>query len=348
MVGVRLVCIMVMMGLVAAAFGVPAAAAQESPLDLYKTLAYEVIITDSADHADFTDMREFAIGEPGDETIVVRIKVGAWSVADANLGVHLFYTAGGKNFRSGVNGAGRPASTNPWSECYRDGATAYCTMPYETLGVAVGDQITATYGISYIAVAQDYAPGLLFVPDGVLAPHGKDYTITGGPARPAELPPANITVELPSEAVAENGSVALPFHVANHAVDNDTVAFTIDSAPANWTVEVRDSSGTAVANATLGPGSNASFELAVANALEPGVQNVTLNVTSSMGFAQLFSVSVLVPMPESPANESAPGTQNATEAAATDEAAPVPAPPILLAGLAIAGVALALRRRIKY
>lgn len=266
----------------------------------YDEVAFTVLITDPSDHQDFWDIREVAVGEPGDETLVFRIKPNAWAASSVPTGsIDLFFTAKGTNVRSGITISGG-VSGSVMEKCLKDGAIGYCVVSYGKLNVEVGDKITGTYAISYLGFAQDYAPGGHYEEAVITAAKGKNYVITGGPVKAPEAPlaVANLTVELPAEVQAVNGSAAVEIKLTNGATVNETVAVAVESLPENWTTNLRQADGTPAGNVTLAPGANASLSAVISGAEAPGTYQIQVNVTSSLGFAQVFEVAVTVPEPQ--------------------------------------------------
>jgi hypothetical protein len=317
----------------------PSAAAQDA--SAYAEVAFTPIITDAADHADFWDIREIALGEPGDGTIVFRITVESWSIPGLPTGsVDVFFDAGGSSWRSGVNTAGSPASSQPFDACVRDGDVAYCTFTYETLDVVPGDVISSTRAISYAGVAQDYAPGGHYVPDGVTGPRGDDYVITGGPDADGALPAealANLTlVASATNATGTADSIVqymLNLTNAGTAATNfslnatdvpDGVNLSFD--PVQGLLEANASIQVAV-EATIGP--NASAGPHNFTVLVDGFQNATIRL------------SLVVEAPEL-GHDDPVGNATAEEA---DTQLPAPGAPVVLAVLAAALMLLVRKRR---
>lgn len=238
---------------------VPASAAP------FEGVTFTPLFSDAADLAGFLDIREVAVGEPGDETLILRFSTGTFSTAPpsaAPASIHLFMTTPGGAFRAGLTSTGAPTTHSSSaggsvSACVVDGNVAYCTVTYESMKAAVGDELKGTSAISYLGAAQDYAPGGLYVPDGVLGPKGSNYMLTGCTAA---VCPGPGTAE-PSITYAELDTSSLKQGVSEPTTGTFVYNFTNELSTAvlnyevngtgNVTMQVRDGNGTSVFNQTF-------------------------------------------------------------------------------------------------
>ncbi|MES2154907.1 MAG: hypothetical protein V4510_07200 [bacterium] len=147
----------------AASLGQTAAAA---PFD---DLEFQPVWTDPADALGFADMRELAIAEPGNGTLLVRIQVAdftdpvgtggeVWLQLLTQAGESDVWTSRQLRFDSHGESALAPIPCRP------EGNAAYCWVPYELYELAVGKGLTSIKGYSYSnapanpLVLQDCAP----------------------------------------------------------------------------------------------------------------------------------------------------------------------------------------------
>lgn len=160
----------------------------------YDGVEFSPIITDASDHPiGFLDIREVAIGEPGNETFVVRFTVE--NVRRPNRPsdtVALWYRVGEEiSRRSGTDSTGRPIGDVLFDSCLIYENSIYCVMPYAALKARAGDKMRETYAVSYasvevITIGQDWAPGGLFYGETQSRPKGKDYELQGSTRRPSD------------------------------------------------------------------------------------------------------------------------------------------------------------------
>ena len=122
---------------------------------LYDDMTFTTIITDGADAVGFNDIQELALGEPGDDTIVVRIKPAAFTPAPPPDVASIDYWPDDLRliFRPNAAFAGG------YTGCTIDGSYGYCILPYDALDLAVGGEVPAANAISYLGSAVDCAPG---------------------------------------------------------------------------------------------------------------------------------------------------------------------------------------------
>jgi hypothetical protein len=252
-------------------------------------LTFKAIITDSQDFVGFLDIREIAIAEPGDGTIILRFTTGGWTTApppEAPGSIHLFMTTPGWAFRAGVVSTGAAVTHSSSvggtvSSCAVESSIAYCVVTYASMKATVGSKLTGTSAISYAQAAQDYAPGTLYAPDGVLGPKGLDYTLTGctrtdpltcpGAASPPVVPP-------PAVVGAVQNTTYYDVNATEVRAERNGTAGTAPTDIYNWTIPAGTFEFSY--NATVLNGS-ASFAFFDDNATSVATQNLTANGTST-------------------------------------------------------------------
>ncbi len=110
-----------------------------------------------------------------------------------------------------------------------------------------------------------------------------------------------------------HGTATVVGNLTNNASANDTATFGLERVPEGWNVEVRVGQN-ATTNLTLAASAAQDFELVISNALTPGDYNFTLNVTSTLGFAEARQLNVTVA-----AAEPSPTTSGRTDLHHPDE-----------------------------
>lgn len=231
---------------------------------LYEDLTFTTLFNDPQDNVGFLDIRDVSIAETGLQEIVLRYGIDTTLPAQATVSQALFFTAGGTDWSTGVTATGAPAGNGNWDRpavksCTFDGGKAYCAIDYASLGVVVGDAITATSGISYAGVAQDYAPAQgPWIPHGLLGAKGADYTLVGC-TRVADCPttatapagPVYGNLTTPSLTygvnVATTGTFVFNFTTA---LSNATLAYAVNGT-GNLTMQVLDGAGALQVNQTF-------------------------------------------------------------------------------------------------
>lgn len=184
------------LAVMAAIFLLPLASAQVP----YEEIGFEVVVDESAtpDGAGFYDISSFAIGEPGDGTLVFRYTTGDNSVSDPLASVAVFFGSPG-----GARSMGYSSSFAPWANGNIDSNTpdsceatsntvVHCIVSYEKVGGHVGATLTNPYLLSYLGVAYDWAPApggyavgtalslASQTPAGApISPFGTSYVLTG-------------------------------------------------------------------------------------------------------------------------------------------------------------------------
>lgn len=119
---------------------------------LYEDMTFTPIMVDGADAIGFNDILEVALGEPGDETVVVRITTSDIATAPPTASIDYFVGDLRLIFRPDASFDGG------YTSCAIDGGLGYCVVEYDTLGLAVGDEVPAANAISYFGTAVDCAP----------------------------------------------------------------------------------------------------------------------------------------------------------------------------------------------
>lgn len=317
---------------------------------VYDEVPFTAIITDGQDHGDFLDIREIAVGEPGDGTLVFRFKPGGWTLTDATFSQHIFFTAKATAYRSPLNAAGGSGTSyQPFDKCIKDGTTAYCYHTYEKMKVKPGDKITATYAISYAGAAQDYGPGGLFVPDGVLAPKGKDYTITGGPAPKEETLVEAFALKARNATVSVLAGSAAKFELTLTNAGNGSANYTFAVAglPEGYASEFSSSNG------TLEALTEGTSDLTIAVPADAAAQSLNFTVAvvgPNGGNASVTLELVILAGGEGVGGDStsAAGSDGAGSAVTAKGGEDTPGLMLPLVVLSLLGTAAAIRRRVNH
>lgn len=230
----------------------PGAGAQADPA-AYADLEFTVIIEDAQDHVGFLDIREVALGEPGDGTLVARFTVQDFGLNAGTEAFHFFMTTPAGGLRAGFDTSGAPAthssSAAGFESCAVDGDTVYCVLPYESIEAEVGTVLEGTYVITYQQAAQDFAPGGYFE-SAVLGNRGDDYTITGGDAVTPVVESLTIDGVL-EQTVAGNGTATFDVNVTNTGADNATINMTVGNATGDLDLTFDPASATLIANESV-------------------------------------------------------------------------------------------------
>ncbi len=231
----------------------PGVAAQADPA-AYAELEFTVIIEDAQDHVGILDIREVALGEPGDGTLVARFTVQDFSTQAGTESFHFFMTTPAGSFRAGFDASGGPSthssSNGGFDSCAVDGSVVYCVLPYDAIEAEVGSELTGTSVITYQTVAQDFAPGGYFE-SSVLGNTGDDYTITGGDAAAA---PAVETLAIDAEAeqtIEGHGTATFPVTITNQGADNATFNMTVGNTTDDLPLTFDPASATLAANESI-------------------------------------------------------------------------------------------------
>lgn len=333
---------------------------------LYEDLTFTVSATDGADAADFLDIRELAFAEPGDGTVVFRLKTAGHTAIPTST-VDLFFAANGKSdYRiSHQSGGGAGAG---FKSCTVDGSTAYCILTHETLGGGVGTVMSQVRAISYAGSAVDWAPSQ--VPAGVqlalaiagMPSYGKDYLLVGCTKTDAAAcsgagvaDPGTVFGNLTSARLLQSFSVP----TTGEYVYNFTqplaraVLQHASNGTGNLTLLVADGNGTVHVNQTLAAGSNGTFAL---DGVAPGNWSYTIQFEAFNGTLEL---DIVAPANTTATSTTASGTATSTRttsgsstsaaASGSDTAstspvaeAPGPAAPLVLL---LVGALVVVRRR---
>lgn len=153
------------LGLLTAAGAVRAPAQERNP---FGAEDFTTIIKDAQDQGGYLDIREVAVGQSPDGTVVFRWTVTGdptEPVPGSYMEIH-FETPRGSYYVA-VSSAGTPwaSADSPagFDECTFEDDGIYCRMSLSALGVGPGDHITATWADSWCCVAAgsyvDVAPG---------------------------------------------------------------------------------------------------------------------------------------------------------------------------------------------
>ncbi|MHB1260165.1 MAG: hypothetical protein ACYC2H_00470 [Thermoplasmatota archaeon] len=317
---------------------------------LYEDMTFTPVITDGAgDAAGFNDIVEFALGEPGDGTIVVRIKPAAFSPAPPAAAASIDYFVG--DLRISV----RPDATHTaeYSSCTIDGAFAYCILPYDALDLEVGDDVPAANAISYFGSAIDCAPDT--TPGTACAltvGAGSAYTLVG--CTTTSCPDDGAGPTIPTIQFSNVTTPELGIHQSFSSATNDTYQFNwtsslsaaeleleVQAVSGNATLTIVDGSGSTLVNKTYLEGDTVAQDLADA----AGNWTVRLAYTAFVG-----NVSLSIRGASAPITNTTTSQTSTTEASGSfplvyEKDTPMPGTvPLVMALLAVA--LLVVRRRL--
>lgn len=216
---------------------------------------------------------------------------------------------------------------------------------------APGDKVRLRVLSFWVSTGQGNVKNLHFLVGS--ATHPSSISALGIPAAGAAAPAvaaADLIVELPAQLTAEDGIAMGSGSVTNNASADDEVSFGVEALPDGMSGEVRID-GNASTNATLAAGAKREFGLVVSGATQPGSYNITLNVTSKLGFANAYPIELIVPEPQSNATTESPLITASAGAGADvkegddNKSTPGPTFLVVVAGVAICLACLRFRRR---
>lgn len=146
----------------------------------YEELEFTPVITDAGgDGVGFTDIREIAFAEPGDDTLVIRFTLASMLAAPAGQSVDLFWTTPAGDLRHGIDSD--MTCDAVFTNAVFEENVAYCAIPYDAMGASVGVTLASPFANSYTGTIVDYAPGdtVGLADFFALGDVGEDYTLVG-------------------------------------------------------------------------------------------------------------------------------------------------------------------------
>ncbi|HUR26455.1 MAG TPA: hypothetical protein VM327_10625 [Candidatus Thermoplasmatota archaeon] len=321
------------------------------------------------------DIKEIALGEPGDDTVVLRATLaGAPSGPTANSRLYFGFSTAAGDVVGGCGYNGAPQTRNIGEAiapdaCLVSGAVVYATYNYGTIEENVGSTITKIWGFTDGCAQSnngclpgDTAPGGIANQGWPATTFGADYTLSGctrsaGCGGGASAAPLELL---------EGETIIVHLAETNMTSTARTYAWntTLEAAEArlnltgNGSVALRilDGNGTVVVNKTVAAPNNRTFPIESA---APGNWSVSLTLSNFTGSVDFL----LGPMPEDQTSSGNSTTSSGTKSAGSassssndddrtgtfplrhEEQTPGLGPVALLALVAFAG--LVARRRLR-